>query len=113
VRGSWQDWAEKRLRGPWSSNFDRPHKVSFALFGTPIPGLERTEVAILYTGQSGLPFSYVYRGDINGDGYPSVGPATERNNDLLYVPETAIKLPASIASPESQGQAQFGVRVHW
>lgn len=80
------------------SNFDRPHKLVLALFGTPIPGLDRTEIALLYTGESGLPFSYVYRGDINGDGYPAIGPATDRNNDLLYVPEDAIKLPSGIGT---------------
>jgi hypothetical protein len=80
------------------SNFDRPHKVVLALFGTPIPRLENTEIALLYTGVSGLPFSYVYRGDINGDGYPGLGPASDRNNDLLYVPESAIGLPSSIGT---------------
>ena len=33
------------------------------------PGLDDTQISLLYTGQSGLPFSYVYYGDINGDGY--------------------------------------------
>lgn len=80
------------------SNFDRPHKLVLALYGTPIPGLERTELAVLYTGESGLPFSYVYRGDLNGDGYPSLGPASDRNNDLLFVPESAIHLPSSVGT---------------
>ena len=34
-----------------------------ALFGAPFGGLPDTEISLLYTGQSGLPFSYVYRGD--------------------------------------------------
>ena len=80
------------------SNYDRPHKVVLALFGTPIPGLSNTEVALLYTGESGLPFSYVYRGDINGDGYPALGAAFDRNNDLLYVPEDAVGLPSGIGT---------------
>lgn len=80
------------------SNFDRPHKVVVSLFGTPIPGLGRTEIALLYTGESGLPFSYVYRGDINGDGYPALGPASDRNNDLLFVPEAATHLPSSVGT---------------
>ena len=80
------------------SNFDRPHKFVVALFGTPFPGLPDTEVSLLYTGQSGLPFSYVYAGDINGDGYPGDGGAFDRFNDLLHVPDNAFDLPASIAT---------------
>jgi hypothetical protein len=80
------------------SNFDRPHKVMLSLFGTPIPRLARTEVALLYTGESGLPFSYVYRGDMNGDGYPFAGPAFDRNNDLFFVPLEATNVPSSIAT---------------
>jgi hypothetical protein len=75
------------------SNFDRPHKFVLAVFGSLIPGLEDTDVSILYTGESGLPFSYVYRGDINGDGYPGLGSAFDRNNDLLYVPLEATEVP--------------------
>jgi hypothetical protein len=68
------------------SRFDRPHKVVVALSGTPIPGLRGTEISVLYTGESGLPFSYVYRSDINGDGYPGSGAASDRYNDLVWLP---------------------------
>jgi hypothetical protein len=77
------------------SNFDRPHKIVASVWGTPVPGLERTEISLLYVGQSGLPFSYVYGGDLNGDGYPGVGPAFDRWNDLIYVPNRVEELPAS------------------
>lgn len=77
-----------------ASNFDRPHKLVLSLYGAPIPGWERTELSLLYTGQSGLPFSYVYRGDMNGDGYPALGPAFDRNNDIIYVPNSASEVPA-------------------
>jgi hypothetical protein len=80
------------------SNFDRPHKIVLALFGRPVPGLDHTEVALLYTGESGLPFSYVYRGDLNGDGYPALGSAFDRNNDLLFVPQEATNLPSSVGT---------------
>ena len=70
------------------SNFDRPHKVVALIGGTPFPSLGETELSLLYTGQSGLPFSYVYGGlgDLNGDGYASYGATFERYNDLVYVP---------------------------
>jgi hypothetical protein len=80
------------------SNFDRPHKIVLSLFGAPLPGLPSTEMALLYAGESGLPFSYVYRGDLNGDGYPSLGPATDRNNDLVFVPHEATHLPSSFGT---------------
>ncbi|MGD8321579.1 MAG: carboxypeptidase regulatory-like domain-containing protein, partial [Gemmatimonadota bacterium] len=80
------------------SNFDRPHKIVVALYGTPIPGLPETELSLLYTGESGLPYSYVYRGDLNGDGYPSLGPASDRNNDLVYVPEDPAEVPSGFGT---------------
>jgi len=80
------------------SNFDRPHKVVVALMGNPIPGLEQTEVSVLYTGESGLPFSYVYGSDLNGDGYPFPGPALDRYNDLFFVPLAASDVPSSFGT---------------
>jgi hypothetical protein len=80
------------------SNFDRPHKLVLALYGTPVPGLENTEVSLLYTAESGLPFAYVYRGDYNGDGYPSEGAAFDRNNDLVYVPRDPFEVPSSFGT---------------
>lgn len=80
------------------SVFDRPHKIVLSVFGRPIPWLPETEVSLLYTGQSGLPFSYVYGFDLNGDGYPGTGAAFDRNNDLIYVPERATDLPASLGT---------------
>lgn len=80
------------------SNFDRPHKVVLALFGAGIPGLAETEISLLYTGESGLPFSYVYAGDLNGDGYPALGAAFDRNNDLVFVPADPFEVPSSFAT---------------
>jgi hypothetical protein len=80
------------------SNFDRPHKVVAAFFGAPFPGLPETEVSILYTGQSGLPFSYVYGGDVNGDGYPGLGGSFDFHNDLLYLPNDLSEAPISIVT---------------
>lgn len=81
-----------------TSNFDRPHKVVAALFGTPVPGLPDTEISLLYTGQSGSPFSYVYRGDVNGDGYPGLGGSFDRNNDLVYIPDPISEAPLSLVT---------------
>ena len=81
-----------------TSNFDRPHKLLATVFGAPIPGLPRTEISLLYTGQSGSPFTYVYEGDVNGDGYPGVGGASDRFNDPVYVPEVFPVPPVSLAT---------------
>ena len=89
-----------------ASNFDRPHKVVASIFGAPIPGLPNTEISLLYTGQSGAPFSYVYEGDMNGDGFPGLGSAFDRFNDLLYVPETIEEVPGS---PAALGLIQYAL----
>ena len=80
-----------------TSTFDRPHKFVAALYGS-IPGLDRSEVSLVYTGQSGTTLTYVYDFDVNGDGFPGTGPAQDRFNDPIYVPESADDLPAGIAT---------------
>ena len=64
------------------SAFDRSHRISAALayqFEWS-PGYATT-VGMLYSGISGTPYSYVYDGDINGDG--------ESLNDLFFIPGQA------------------------
>ena len=39
-----------------------------------------TTIGLIYEGNSGAPFSWIYAGDANADGQPA--------NDLIYVPET-------------------------
>jgi hypothetical protein len=91
--------------GLTTSNFDRPHKFVATLYGAPIPGLPDTDISLLYTGQSGLPFSYVYRFDLNGDGFPGLGGAHDRNNDILWVPNEGTDLPASYVTMGLMGSA--------
>jgi hypothetical protein len=61
------------------SSFDRRNRISAALSYKYewSPGFPTT-IGIVYTGLSGTPFSYVYDGDVNGDG--------ETLNDLFYIP---------------------------
>lgn len=69
------------------SSFDQPHKLVVA--GTYTFPWERfaTALSVIYTGQSGDPFTYVYggfsgRGDLNADGL--------QGNDPIYVPNNAL-----------------------
>lgn len=67
------------------SKYDQPHRIvaagsyHFKTF---------TDVAVLYTGNSGAPFDFVYKsnggttGDLNADG--------QSQNDLMYVPSNAL-----------------------
>lgn len=66
------------------SKYDQPHRI--VATGTyRFPTL--TDVSVIYTGNSGAPFDYVYRsnggstGDLNADG--------QSQNDLIYVPKDA------------------------
>ena len=75
-----------------SSRFDRPHKVVASAHATILPRFGGTEITVLYVGQSGVPYSYVYKGDVNGDGFP--GPrASSLSNDLLYIPDLPSDFP--------------------
>jgi len=55
-------------------------------------------VSFLYTGQSGLPFSYVYGGDVNGDGYPGLGGSFDLFNDLFHLPARVSEAPMSLVT---------------
>ena len=68
------------------SKYDQPHRI-IATGTYRFPSL--TDVSVIYTGNSGSPYDYVYaapnnggtRGDLNGDG--------QTQNDLIYVPTDA------------------------
>ncbi|MCZ0934113.1 MAG: TonB-dependent receptor [Gemmatimonadetes bacterium] len=78
------------------SRFDRPHKVVASAQTKILPRFGGTGITVMYVGQSGAPYSYVYEGDVNGDGFN--GPRASRlANDLIYVPERPSDLPAGFA----------------
>lgn len=83
---------------PSPANFDRPHK-------TVVNGVARlprrfggTEISLLYVGQSGAPYSYVYATDINGDGFSGPGLPLSAGNDLIWVPRQPADLPGTIVA---------------
>lgn len=66
-----------------TSNFQTRHRVIGSLGYNLSYGKSKlfsTGIALFYAGISGQPFSYIYNGDLNGDG--------RFNNDLLFVPKT-------------------------
>jgi Fe-S cluster biosynthesis and repair protein YggX len=64
------------------SNFDIRHRtitnISYTMKWKKV--VEKSMFSLIFNGQSGNPYSYVYSGDLNKDGSP--------NNDLLFVPNT-------------------------
>jgi hypothetical protein len=80
------------------SAFDRPHRVMGTAWARIAPWGEGLDAALIYLGQSGLPYSYVYDSDVNGDGFPGPGAAGEAYNDLLYVPVNSAEVPADVMS---------------
>jgi len=83
------------------SNYDVRHRiVSNASWNVK----KNTVISAVYTGASGSPFSYVYSGDLNGDG--------SSHNDLLYVPRNAseIKLVPS-ARPTGQTDTRTEAQI--
>jgi len=76
------------------SAFDIPHKVVFT--GTANV-LKRGSVTLVYTGNSGRPYTWTYDGDVNADGYPAPN-ISGRNNDIVYVPRNAADFLGQSAS---------------
>ena len=80
-----------------SSRFDRPEKWVASAHARILPQFGGTEISLLYVGQSGVPYSYVYMGDVNGDDFP--GPrAASLPNDLIYITDEITGFPGSRAS---------------
>jgi carboxypeptidase family protein len=63
------------------SAFDIPHRVSVSVSAN-LP--YHTQLALIYAGSSGTPFTYVINGDANADGMG--GPTSVLRNDIVYVP---------------------------
>lgn len=80
------------------SVFDQPHKVTASTLVRLPTTLAGGTVTLSYVGQSGRPYSYVYLGDANGDGYPGDGRALDGHNDLIYVPLHMVDVVMSPAS---------------
>lgn len=77
------------------SNFDLGSRIVGYISKMFTYGMFSTTVGLVYTGHSGLPFSYVYFYDLNGD--------DSKNADLIYIPTDGSQfVPTS-------GQAQDGM----
>ena len=64
------------------SNYDLRHRiVGQANYNHSWSNRTASSLSLIYTGQSGSPYSYVYSGDLNNDG--------SSNNDLIYIPRSA------------------------
>ena len=67
------------------SNFDVRHRIlATTTFRHDWSGRSSTTVSMVYTGQSGSPFTYVYNSDLNNDG--------SSNNDVIFIPKDASQI---------------------
>ena len=69
------------------SNYDIRHRIVGSLAYRKSYGRDNafaTGLSVFYSGRSGFPFTYLYSGDLNGDGRFS--------NDLFYVPRTQAEI---------------------
>ncbi|WP_347158045.1 TonB-dependent receptor [Pontibacter chitinilyticus] len=62
----------------YSDNDVRSRVVAALSYVLKLGNYSSTTISAFYNGQSGVPLSYIYNGDINGD--------AGRTNDLIYVP---------------------------
>lgn len=61
------------------SAFNTPHAINVSAFYTKKwAGKQTTTVGLIYTGNSGMPYSVYYYGDLNGD--------NSSGNDLMFIP---------------------------
>jgi hypothetical protein len=84
--------------------YDRPHKLVVRAWARLLERLGGTEITLIYIGQSGRAYTYVYADDVNGDGYPGGGQLLDHTNDPIYVPYGPSDLPASIVTQGMMAQ---------
>lgn len=75
------------------SAFARPHRVLGSVWTRLLEWGDGLDASLVYVGQSGTPYTYVYATDMNGDGFPGPGALTEAYNDPLFVPERLTDVP--------------------
>jgi hypothetical protein len=83
-QANWEWNQTTRPNGPALSfsNFDTRHNVVASASYTKLWGKRHTTtLTAFHQSRSGRPFSFVYAGDLNGDGSP--------NNDLIFIPKNA------------------------
>jgi hypothetical protein len=79
------------------SNYEVEHKIVLGATAQWDLGEKAyLQVTPTYFRQTGLPYSYVVRGDPNGDNYRN--PVISRDNDLIYIPSSISEL--AFISPE-------------
>ena len=95
------------------SKYDQPHRI-IATGTYRFPSL--TDVSVIYTGNSGSPYDYVYgstggtTGDLNADGQSQNDlmyvPTDARNtSEIIFVANPATATPAQLATAAAQAQA--------
>src|SRR5690606_25420225 len=80
------------------SDYHRPHRIIGSLWSLLATRGGGTELSVLYLGQSGRPYSYVYADDANGDGYPGPGALADATNDLVHVPRIPSDVPGGLVA---------------
>lgn len=81
---------------PQLNSFARPHRLLGSVWTRLADWGAGLDATLLYVGQSGLPYSYVYSADLNGDGFPGPGAVAEAYNDLMFSPEALSDVPTAI-----------------
>ena len=82
------------------ANFDRPRKYLLSARMRAPESIGGARVTLVYVGQSGQPYSYVYNSDINGDGFPGPGIPLDASNDLLWVPDNPTDIPGTLVTKQ-------------
>lgn len=92
------------------SNYDQGNRIVAQVGKTFKYGKNKniwTKVGLVYIGQSGQPFSYVFFGDLNGDDGSTVAkPVTNNGADLMYLPTDASQFVTKTFSGTTYTAAQ-------
>ena len=82
------------------TSFDRPHRLTgVATVNWGLGNVGPGQVSLIYKGESGRAYGYVYDGDVNGDGFAG-DYSSSRTNDAVYIPNNSSEMAFRSADDE-------------
>ncbi|WP_162428790.1 TonB-dependent receptor [Pontibacter pudoricolor] len=103
ARSNWinvnQVYGLNDVRAAWADNDVRSRVIAALSYTLNYENGSATTISGFYNGQSGVPLSYIYNGDVNGD--------NGTTNDLVYIPrdKSEINFTGDQASKDAQWAA--------
>lgn len=109
ARSNWinvnQVYGLNNVQEAYSDNDVRSRVVAAVNYVLKLGDFSSTTISAFYNGQSGIPLSYIYNGDVNGD--------AGRTNDLIYIPRAQSEINLVDVTDRTTGNVITSAADQW